>query len=1180
MPATIAVVGQAANKTSQSTTTITLSAAVASGKAVLVYVGHDSGGGTVASVADTAGNTYTQVGSVDGGDLHNVAFLSQTGLALASGDAITLTWEASPPSAKQAFAAGIGGLAAGAFYSFKDKAGTGPTLGQTSYNTPQGDDCLVAVLTTMEAPSGTYPGTASGFSRLGTGGTTGQGATSNVQGSLDYRTWEPATVATPGYTGPSGAPSADYLYTILVLKLQPLVIQTTSKSVAWRIQKLLQAPVAWSIPQRISAEVAWAIVGDGSYTPAPVSITSYTSEQPLYDVSLDIKSYTYVNDAETVIGRKRLYPIQITTLNNYSGSLSDIAEWPDPATDPTWITNTAVGQNAYSQLKVKFPLPALQPAPNQIFYWSSRKAPTETAAYASVRRGWSIDGEVPILEEWALADATPVGWKEFKGSAYWTTATIIELLLQSYNSYTGASSRGAWEPGAIAWDFIHEAQPEPGREIFIVSKTIDAFAELYDPAPVVITADARVDLFMAIPVTSVATDANSHTLAPVLVESDTGPRVSPQLLVASVALPDGEAYDLAGITITAEAALVDFDIQLNITAASATRETPELPIEAASAVPTATPVLAVESATSDPAVAAEIMVTSSARDGAIYPGLARTLTPYLTVGGVDLSSRLSGPWSVTREEGRVGIAEISLRPQPGVFDVSDAIRSPVRFGYRIDGADPVILFTGIVDEPAYDPHTRSLVYVCTDNLTRVVGAMPRAQIDALTPGAYWSPAAATQDADGWDYAQARMDTVPASLDLSIDGQPRMHAWEAAATPNFVFRDDPATGNFVDRTLRLSRASWREFVNEITLTVETRYQRRVQRDVAFNWSYTPTFQGYLTDTSPVPTEDTVRAAAEQAGWAIKSESFERLPPSGVYFGIIWTHNPDNPPFWILEAHLTLARRWDETITERTTYTVRAPASVARFGAIKETDRITYSPDPPADTGAWLGRDLDQRASSGAIYSGGTTGDLDGFTAAPGGVSYRDDTDPAATTAAHMVGLTRAARRILEAHRQHTAEVTSPLLPEIDTIHTAEVQATGLTYTGKVREVIHRGDTDIAAGPPTTTIRIALSQCDGAASVTSTPLTPAAITVPAPDVLTGQPALGGDNTHLGNRWYSPPEDPAWDGWISNYTIPEPAGATKYDERFVVDVGEYSREPVEVTASATFDVDVPHDPLLTTA
>lgn len=663
----------------------------------------------------------------------------------------------------------------------------------------------------------------------------------------------------------------------------------------------------------------------------------------------------------------------------------------------------------------------------------------------------------------------------------------------------------------------------------------------------------------------------------------------------NAAASGGETYTPAAVPIECRS-YAPGGVVLAVTSQSVEVSAPSLAVESVSALPTFAPFVLVQSATRATGIEVSIAVTSSARHDAVHAGggggggggggsgagLSRTLMPWIEVGGVDLSARLSGPWTVTREEGRAAVGEFTLRQPAGPLDVNDAIRAPVRFGYRIDGGDPVLLFSGVVDEPAYDPQTRRMVYTCTDNLPRVIGALGRPQVDALTPGAYWSDAAYNADADAWQYAQDRMETLPASLDLSIDGGPRLHAWAAAATPHFTFRDDPATGNFVDQTLRLSQASWREFVNEITLTVEARYQRRVHRQIGYRWTYTPGFRGYLMDTSPLPTEDTIRSAAEQSGWSIRREWFTRLPPSGIYYDAVWVHDPDRAPYWVLEAQLTLARRWDEAISELATYTVRAPASISRFEAIREQDRITYAPDPPADTAEWLNRDLDQRQRSGLLSSQPADDDLEGFALAPGGVSYRDDLPPDGLAAASMVGLQRAVRRILDAHRQHTAEVTAPLLPEIDVIHTAEIIASGLTCRGKVREVIHSGDTDVAAAAPQTTIRIALSQCDADALVVSTPVAPVVSTVPAPDVSRDQPALvsRGGQVHLGNRWYSPPDNPDWTGWISNYARPEPVGATQYEERFVIDVGEYVREPIEVSNSATLDVAVPHDILSVTA
>ena len=1181
MPMSITVVGSANNKNAESTTVITLTSAVAAGDAILVYAGHDSGGGTITSVADASGNTYSEVGNTALGDLHNVAFLSQSGQSLSSGAQITVTWGASPPKAKQIFVASISGLAANAFYSWWRRSGTGPNVTNTAFNTPDGEDCLVAVLGAVEAPAGEVFPVASGYTRIASGGTSGQGSASNVNAILEYIKYEPSQGSQSSYFV-NGGPSEDYLYSFLVLKGQPLVIQNTTRTTSWRVKKATSRSTSWGIPYKVSAETSWGIGGDGSYIPSPVLIESVTTEEPLYEPTLLIYSNSVLAVIPTVLSRQFIYPDQLLYVQNYSGGLGDIAEWVLPGSDPTWLLNTAVGQTSHSQFFVDFPAPQLQPADNQIFHWTARKSASEAAPQAVVWRGWAVDGPVQSTVQTATVGASPVTVHEFIPSSDWTPTTIVEFAFKALNNDTNFTDRGAWEPGAVAWELVYEDQPEPGREIFVLSRSIQPAIESYTLSPVIVSSNSQADYPDGLLIESVSHGPDVAEISPLMIRSDSGPTAEPALLINSVARADGQQYDPATIAINSETVKVEIDIQLLIRARAVERADPELEVDSTSALPTNNPSLLVESATSEINVSIELQVSSSARGSAVYPGAAQTLEPYLEVNGVDLSGRLTGPWRVTREEGRAAVAEINLLPAPGPLDVNDAIRSAVRFGYKIGGGSPVILFSGVVDDPAFDPQTGMLTYTCTDNLPRVIGKLNRGQIDSITPGAYWSDAVYDAEADSWEYAQNRMETTPASLDLSIDGGPRFHAWAAAAIPHFTFRDNPATGNFVDRTLRLSQASWREFVNEIEVGVEVRYQRRVHREIGYRWTYTPTFQGYLNDTTPLPTEDTIRNAVEQAGWSIKYESFTRLPGSGVYYGIIWTHDPDQPPFWVLEANLTLAKRWDEVITERAYYTVRAPASIARFGPIKEEDRVTYQPDAPADTEAWLDKDLDQTASSGGIYSLSTSNDLDGFVTAPGGVSYKDDVNQSLTDAATMVGLSRAARRIFESHRQSTAEVTAPLLPEIDVIHTAEIQATGIVCKGKVREVIHQGDCDISAFPPQTTVRIALSQCDAGASIVPTPLAPVSVSVPAPDVIDGQVLLGSsyDMVHLGNRWYSPPEDETWSGWVTNYTIPNPVGAEKYDERFVVDVGDYEREPVEVANSATFDLHIPHDSLTTTA
>jgi len=74
----------------------------------------------------------------------------------------------------------------------------------------------------------------------------------------------------------------------------------------------------------------------------------------------------------------------------------------------------------------------------------------------------------------------------------------------------------------------------------------------------------------------------------------------------------------------------------------------------------------------------------------------------------------------------------------------------------------------------------------------------------------------------------------------------------------------------------------------------------------------------------------------------------------------------------------------------------------------------------------------------------------------------------------------------------------------------------------------------------------------------------------------PALGTSETHLGRRWYSPEEDPDWTGYVGNYDLPQPVTAVAYTERFVIDWGAISREPIAATRALPHTVAVPHETL----
>jgi len=594
--------------------------------------------------------------------------------------------------------------------------------------------------------------------------------------------------------------------------------------------------------------------------------------------------------------------------------------------------------------------------------------------------------------------------------------------------------------------------------------------------------------------------------------------------------------------------------------------------------------LLLTSETRDTALSLSLSLTSSTSDGTLTPGQSRQVAPWATLAGVDVSDRLTGPWQVDREAGRAAVAEFTLLPTAGALDAAALIGAAVQFGYTLDGARDV-LFTGVADEPAFDPTTGLLTLRCSDGLQARLDALPRPIIAALI-GGYWSAALFDESVTGYEYAQQRLATQAADYDLDPYGMGRLHQWAAAPTPHFTFVEDPALGNFLHATLSLANSRYKEQINRIDLAIEVRFQRRLQRARTFRWQGKD-FQEYLTDSFTLPTEDTIRQAAEATGWGVTYESFERLPGSGIYYGFPWVHDPNTPPFFVLSATLGLARRWDQTITERYLYSITAPASIARWGEQKSDDYASLSPEPP-DAQAWLGKEF---APAGAFGLGGSS-DLGGFATAPNGDLYLDDLPAGERETAIEAAVARARAQILAAHRQHSVSLTAPLLPQIDLTHTARVETPRLTAQGKVRQIIHSGSADMADGRgPQTTVVLALSLAGPEAVVDSPIVAPPRLET-APTGATG-PALGsGEDTHLGNRGGegagpvtlppfgyvpSPPDDPSWVGWVGNYALPIPWSAVPYDERFVVDVGDITRDPIEATRALPHTVAVPHDELL---
>ncbi len=570
----------------------------------------------------------------------------------------------------------------------------------------------------------------------------------------------------------------------------------------------------------------------------------------------------------------------------------------------------------------------------------------------------------------------------------------------------------------------------------------------------------------------------------------------------------------------------------------------------------------------------------------VGPGSQRVQATVM-LAGIDVSAAVTGTIEIDREEGAAAVAEFTLLPAAGPIDLVHWLGAAVRIEVRVNDDHPTTLFTGRVTDPAYDAVARTTTLRCTDGLQNILDAAPPTIVDLLA-GGYWSAAVFASDATGTARAQDRLSTLPESLDLSPSGAFRRTPWAAKATPDYTF----TPGIIIDQSLRVEPGPWREMINRIELTVELRYTRHRHRQRNYHWVYEPTFTEWIIDHTSLPTQDMIRRAAEEQSWRLTYEHFVGLPvttnpqtgkvESQVINGVVWT-NDGKTNKDVLEATLGAYVRWDETITETYLITVQAPASVARFGPIAQTDYVSLSADDdgldwtaaPVPTAGALGGESAPDLSGGGL--GAAFPDLAAVATAPNGDAYFDTLDVAAAKNAIVTALARARTRILAAHRANTVEIATPLLPVIDLVHTARVDTAPVTAQGKVRQVLHRITVE---GEATTTVRIAVSQASADAVVADPLAAPPRLDTLAASAATSVPALGTSETHLGRRWYSPEERDDWTGYVGNYDLPEPVTAVAYSERFVIDWGAISREPVAATRALPHTVAVPHELLEITA
>lgn len=598
--------------------------------------------------------------------------------------------------------------------------------------------------------------------------------------------------------------------------------------------------------------------------------------------------------------------------------------------------------------------------------------------------------------------------------------------------------------------------------------------------------------------------------------------------------------------------------------------------------------------------------------GLFSPGSGSFATrwrPVLVLGGVDLSSRLTGALNVEMAEGSARVAEFALLPYAGPVALDAWVGQTVAIDHvAIDSAGGVLsqlrIFTGVVDVPEYDVRTRVTRFRCTDALQEVSANADRATLGSLIGGRWTRAVFADEQADGWRYAQDNISTVPAAYDMSPHGAIRVTPWAPGAPERTLTESD-----IEDGTLAVAWADRATLRNRVDVDFRYRFLRAKLRTFPYRWVYPFSLGEIVRHGYTIPTADMVLSALRGTGWEIVGTPKIVHPPRGPlqidmggWYAIWITSDQDlqaqttigetqrfNAAYAISDQDVaeklvfsvaaTMQRRYVQSIEEAYTLSVTHAPSIAAFGEASERIASSLSVEwnsqaweawrpPEVPAGSW-----DLGASSVAtppapVIVPSATGDAY--------VDYAPDTDTdrAAATGAMEALIAIASAKIWGSHRRHGVRATLPLDPSLDVCATIAVATAEVSATGKLRRVAHM--MDIESGRAATEIEIAIAASAGAGTAD-------AVIAPAPPAVPAMPyaaAFGGQQTHVGSSVTSAPLSSDMTGYFTNVALLSSnyaASAPVYPTQFIVEapaIENAARDNLTLDVTAAYRVQIPQD------
>jgi len=335
----------------------------------------------------------------------------------------------------------------------------------------------------------------------------------------------------------------------------------------------------------------------------------------------------------------------------------------------------------------------------------------------------------------------------------------------------------------------------------------------------------------------------------------------------------------------------------------------------------------------------------------------------VTLGGTDVSSRLTGELSVDAEENAAKVAVFSLRPASGQVNPYAWVKAPVEIFYVINDSSgnyltEVLLFKGIVDTPVYDTTSRLTEFTCTDDLQNVILSMTHGQVDALTTNAEYSRFVFDETANSWDYLQDRLSTYPYAVSLNANRQPVSYTYKAGLI-SYEFQSNTV----LDGSLSVTLANAREITNSVSVSLDT--QMEVYRETVATVRWTDhNFGSFFPDWWLNTPERIISAISGTGANFAVDPMFQMIPESQTMRNGIVRYNFMNYGQELLATAFIgcISKRFTQTLTLSNRIQIRDSLSVAQLGELGTSTSaaisVEYDPsiasafEQTADKTAWL------------------------------------------------------------------------------------------------------------------------------------------------------------------------------------------------------------------------------------